>query len=72
MFNFWRDFLTFRSQANEHGTLNEALRELELQYKHDITKKKLMMERRRLNRLVAEKRKKDLLTEKRNLQDILR
>lgn len=72
MFNFWNDFLAFRSQANEHGDLKQALEELERQYKHDITRKKLMAERRRLNKLVAEKRKKELLLEKRNLQDLLR
>ncbi|XP_066929473.1 regulator of G-protein signaling 22-like [Clytia hemisphaerica] len=71
MFNFWKDFLSFRSQANEHGNLQEALSELERQHTHDIKRKKLLTERRRLNRLVAEKRKKDLLSEKRNLQDIL-
>ena len=72
MFNFWKDFLSFRSQANEHGNLQEALSELERQHTHDIKRKKLLTERRRLNKLVAEKRKKDLLSEKRNLQDILR
>lgn len=72
MFNFWNDFLVFRSQANVHGDLKQALEELERQHKHDITRKKLIVERRRLNKLVAEKRKKELLLEKRNLQDLLR
>lgn len=72
MFNFWNDFLEFRSQADIHGDLKQALEELERQHNHDITRKKLIVERRRLNKLVAEKRKKDLLLEKRNLQDILR
>lgn len=75
MFNYWKDFIEFRAKAADQTTLAQSLLELQKQHSQDIVRKKMMVEKRRLSRLVVEKRKREHISKEREKvkpQDLFR
>ena len=75
MFNFWKEFVSYRDNMLENDSLASSLADVERKRQTDVAKQKLNYERRRLSKLVTEKRKRQhMLKEKERTkgQDLFR
>jgi len=63
MYNFWKDFIAYRVDAI--SDLSQSLRDLECKHHADIAKRKLSHQRKQLNKLVTEKRRRDFVLKER-------
>ena len=69
MFNFWKEYQDFRSNARD---IDKELHSRKERHREESCFKKMLSERKRLNKLVSEKRKKDTSSRDRDKQDIVR
>ncbi|XP_057307989.1 uncharacterized protein LOC130645879 [Hydractinia symbiolongicarpus] len=58
LYNFWKEYSIFRSQLDDGVSPAQSLQHLQKQHADDITRKKMLIERRRLSKLINEKKKK--------------
>lgn len=63
MFNYWKEFEEFRAKtAEQQKNLSLLLNDLEQEHRLAVDKKKMVAKKRRLNKIVAEKRKREHLS----------
>lgn len=58
LYNFWKEYSIFRSQLDDGVNPAQSLQNLQKQHADDVTRKKMLIERRRLSKLINEKKKK--------------
>lgn len=59
MYDNWNEFVAFRQKFQDQLKLKESLKSSEVQYHSEITKRKLLVERKRLWRLLTDKNKQE-------------
>ena len=63
MFDNWNEYLAYRQKFADQLKLCESLKTLEVQYRAENTKRKMVTERKRLWKLLIDKNKQEIQKE---------